>query len=643
VSNQATAEGDDPQGNPVTGTSDDPTTAPTGDPTVITTPQNPAMEVTKVGTFNDANGNGYADVGETITYTITVTNTGNVTLSNIIVTDPNATITGGSPIATLAPGASATVTAEHVITQADINNGQVTNQATAEGDDPQGNPVTGTSDDPTTAPTGDPTVVTFSSNPEMTVTKTGTLNDANGNGYADAGETMDYTITVENTGNVPITNVTVNDPLIPTVTYQSGDTNNNGVLDIGETWVYTGSYTVTQADIDNGSITNQATANGDDPQGNTVSEDSDDPTTPTPTDPTVTQITQNPGISLEKTATLDDVNGNGMLDAGETITYTFTVTNTGNVTVTGITIDDPLGTVTGGPIDLAPGQTDNTSFTMVYTVTQADIDNGSVTNQATANGTDPQGNPVTAVSDDPATTAPGDPTVTQIPQHGAISVEKTGVFNDENHDGFAQEGETITYTFAVTNTGNVTVTGIMISDPLGQVQGGPVDLQPGETDSSTFTMVYTITTDDIKNGEVINQAVGTGVDASGNTVEDTSDDPNNPDDEDLNGDGDPDDATVTGVPGLIIYEVFTPNEDGTNDTWHLDGIENFDHNVKVFNRWGNLVFETDHFDNVKGWDGKSNVNMVIQSEKYLPAGTYYYIITLKDINKTFTGYIEILK
>ncbi|MEZ4778797.1 MAG: hypothetical protein R2786_05370 [Flavobacteriaceae bacterium] len=45
-----------------------------------------------------------------------VTNTGNTTLSNIVVTDANATITGGNPIATFSTGASATVTAEHIVT-----------------------------------------------------------------------------------------------------------------------------------------------------------------------------------------------------------------------------------------------------------------------------------------------------------------------------------------------------------------------------------------------------------------------------------------------------------------------------------------------------------------------------------------------
>ena len=67
---------------------------------------------------------------------------------------------------------------------------------------------------------------------------------------------------------------------------------------------------------------------------------------------------------------------------------TFTVTNTGNVTLTNVTVTDPLITVTGTPIaSLAPGASDAATFTGTYTLTQADIDAGTLTNTATATGT----------------------------------------------------------------------------------------------------------------------------------------------------------------------------------------------------------------------------------------------------------------
>ena len=52
-------------------------------------------------------------------------------------------------------------------------------------------------------------------------------------------------------------------------------------------------------------------------------------------------------------------------------------------------------------------------------------------------------------------------------------LEKAGSFNDENGDGFAQTGETISYSFTVTNDGNVTVNNIIVTDSLITVSGGP--------------------------------------------------------------------------------------------------------------------------------------------------------------------------
>ena len=77
-------------------------------------------------------------VGEYINYEIIVTNTGNVTVDNIDVTDDNATILTGNPVGTLAPGASTTLTAQHEVVQADVDAGFVANTAIATGDSPTG-------------------------------------------------------------------------------------------------------------------------------------------------------------------------------------------------------------------------------------------------------------------------------------------------------------------------------------------------------------------------------------------------------------------------------------------------------------------------------------------------------------------------
>ena len=121
---------------------------------------------------------------------------------------------------------------------------------------------------------------------------------------------------------------------------------------------------MTQADIDNAGVINTATVSGDDPNGNPVVDDS----------PEDTPFTLDPEILLIKTGSFVDENGDGIAQVGETISYTFSVTNTGNVTLTNVTVSDPLVTVIGGPIPiLNVGQTDNVTFTGVYTLTLNDI------------------------------------------------------------------------------------------------------------------------------------------------------------------------------------------------------------------------------------------------------------------------------
>src|SRR4029434_9890350 len=118
--------------------------------------------------------------------------------------------------------------------------------------------------------------------------------------------------------------------------------------------------------------------------------------------------------------TFNDTNGDGNADVGETITYTFTVTNTGNVTLFGVTVTDPIITVSGGPLSsLAPGDFDSTTFTGTYVVTQADIGAGHRFNLATTTGTAP----------DESTVTDDDDNDTPLPQAPLIELQKSGTFN----------------------------------------------------------------------------------------------------------------------------------------------------------------------------------------------------------------------
>ena len=109
------------------------------------------------------------------------------------------------------------------------------------------------------------------------------------------------------------------------------------------------------------------------------------------------------GLELLKSALVADVNANGLVDAGDLISYTFAVTNTGSVTISDLAIDDPMLAAAGVSIScddsvLAPGA--DTTCAGEYTITQADVDAGSVVNVATAVGTDPGGEPVESPSDE---------------------------------------------------------------------------------------------------------------------------------------------------------------------------------------------------------------------------------------------------
>ena len=168
--------------------------------------------------------------------------------------------------------------------------------------------------------------------------------------------------------------------------------------------------------MDAGGVSNQATATARTPADVLVT-DLSDAISPTADGPTVTAITARPAIALVKSvARLIDVNGNGQTDAGDQIGYAFAVTNTGNQTLTGITVTDPLVTVSGGPLpSLAPGLTDAVTFTARYTITAADALAGRVVNQATVTAVTGSGIAVSDVSDDDDPTG-SDPTVVAVVQ-----------------------------------------------------------------------------------------------------------------------------------------------------------------------------------------------------------------------------------
>ena len=196
---------------------------------------------------------------------------------------------------------------------------------------------------------------------------------------------------MSNTGNVTLTDVGVTDakagPVTCTATTLAPHTSTACTAD--------NPYVIVQADVDAGSVDNTATAHGTPPTGGPVASD--------PASASVPTTPQAPGLSLTKAHTMvNDPNGNGIADVGDTIQYTFVVTNSGTVTMTDIGVTDAkVGAVTCDDDTLAPSESTDCAADAVYTVTQADVDAGVVHNTATPTGTTPGGDPFTGLPVEP--------------------------------------------------------------------------------------------------------------------------------------------------------------------------------------------------------------------------------------------------
>jgi uncharacterized repeat protein (TIGR01451 family) len=206
------------------------------------------------------------------------------------------------------------------------------------------------------------------------------------------------------------------------------------------------------------------------------------------------------GLSLDKSGT-----GPDPLLAGSTITYTFLVTNTGDVTLTNVGVSDPLpglSTVTCPGTVLTAGASMTCSAT--YTVTVGDVIAGFLQNTATATGQPPAGPAVTA--QDSATLPPS--------QIRAITLDKTVTV-----PASPAAGQTITYDFLVTNTGNVPLTNITITDPLSGLSAiacPQTSLAPSA--NMTCTATYDLTQADLNAGTLSNTATVSGDPPSGLAV-----------------------------------------------------------------------------------------------------------------------------
>ncbi len=323
----------------------DPTTGDTNDSsTDQTTVADPGLSLAK-----SADPVTYEAVGDVIDYEFIVTNTGNVALDGPVTVSDDTTTVTCPPTASLGPAASITCTASYTITLADLDAGSVTNTATA------------SADGLTSAP--DSATVTAAQGPALTLVKS-----ADRQTYAAVDEVIAYEYVVTNSGNVTLSGpFTVSDD-------QSADEScpATASLDPGDSITCTASYTITQADMDAGTLTNIASATN----GTITSND----------DSVTVTAAQGPGLSLVKTGSPAT-----FIAVGDVIDYRYVVTNSGNTSLAGpVTVTDDKTTVscpdvtTVGDLDaeLDPGE--SLECTASYTITQSDLNAQGVTNTATA-------------------------------------------------------------------------------------------------------------------------------------------------------------------------------------------------------------------------------------------------------------------
>ncbi|MBP4143062.1 gliding motility-associated C-terminal domain-containing protein, partial [Flavobacterium sp. P4023] len=353
---------------------------------ILTVIKKPSIALVKTGVFMDDNNDGFAQVGEKIMYTFSVTNTGDMTVNSINVTDAMVgLIVSNTMIPSLAGGMTDnSITGIYVLTQTDIDAGQVTNTAVVKGKDPKGNEVIDISG--TDLNNDTPTITFLTQKGSVAITKDGVYVDSDNNGVVNVGDKIRYNFVVTNTGNVTLTNVTVSDPL-PGVILSGAPINLN--IGTSNSTNFVGTYSITQADIDNGVVYNLASVTGTTPFGSKVTASSTDPNpctdcSPKPncTDCTITLLTQTPNLKVIKTASTT-----GYSLVGDTISYTIEVKNTGNTTLYRVVVTDPLTGLNTTIASLSPGI--SKLFNENYSVTKADLVNNSVTNTATASGLTP--------------------------------------------------------------------------------------------------------------------------------------------------------------------------------------------------------------------------------------------------------------
>ncbi|MDG2396558.1 MAG: hypothetical protein P8M03_02770, partial [Flavobacteriaceae bacterium] len=570
----------------------------------------PSIEVTKIATVADTNSNTKVDLGDIITYTINVSNTGNTAITGISFADVITTSLGaqlslnappariftsnGSDVGTLKVGEYATYIALFTINATAFAAEKLSNTATvtANAGGQTGN-VSDTSDDGDDTDgntTDDPTETTMEPTPGIEVTKTAILNDDNGNSTTDVGDSIKFIIIIENTGNTNLSSLTFVDTLVDKTNSSLSLTNGPyfvsatqsstvGNLKLQETATYHAFFTINTQAINAGSVKNSVLATASSP-GNSnnvtdTSDDGDDTDGNTTDDVTEVQVTSGGSINVTKVSSVFD-NGDGITGAGDTINYVIKIVNTGTASLTSLTVSDTLTNNNGGVLALSNGPSfvsatqsstvgtikpaEIVTYSAAYVIQQSAAETGGIKNSVTVTGSSPgNSNDVTDVSDDADDTdgnTVDDQTIVGISLLPVLEVTKTSTITDNNSNNLIDLGDAIVYNITVQNKGNVIITGVSISDIIKDGNGSPLSLiaTPTFISSSASSAQGTLTVNETATYSatiIINQqAVDSG--SISNTVSSTGSSPGNSNDvSDLSDDGDDTDGNTSNDPTVV--------------------------------------------------------------------------------------------
>jgi len=426
----------------------------------------------------------FTDIGETLTYSIALANIGNIAATNVIYTDPipsgttfipgSVTVNGvtqaganpanGIPIGSIAANSTTTVSFQVLVpsipqTNPILNSGTTTYQYIPVPNQPA---VSGT--DTTNI------VSTQVNNATVTMTKAVDKN------FADIGDTLTYTVSFTGTGNTNANNVIFTDVIPTGTTFVLNSLTIDGTTQVGAT----PANGVNIGSIPSGTTKNvafQVVVNTI-PASNVVSNGSSASYQYT-VNPSQSPVTKNISSNLVSTqinnanVTLTKSTNKQFATIGETISYTILITNSGNTAANNVQLTDPLpngtilnpGTVTLNgvlqnvdslvalPIGTIPG---GATFTLSFQVTVINITaQNPIINNAFASyiyTVNPSLPPTSKTANSNSVTS----TIRLANLHVNKSVDKT----------FAEVSDVLTYTFALTNDGNVAANNVLLSDSI---------------------------------------------------------------------------------------------------------------------------------------------------------------------------------